>query len=142
MIAPQEVRFSTLSPLVASALPFPATSVRECPLENQSTASPSNLMFPTTKAQIPIGAKSGRIGLMHSGVFKALCRPRGRGQSEAFRDCLPAELGVTDAGNEGIDGTLLSAKGGLSVTVNESPSATSLTEKRVTDCHALGSFVA
>jgi len=49
-------------------------------------------------------ASSARFGgesaPMQGGVFNAPCRPRRRVQSEAFRDCLRAEVGHTSARKE------------------------------------------
>jgi len=45
------------------------------------------------------GAINSHSAPMQCGVFNAPCRPRGRAQSEAFRDRLPAELGHAAARN-------------------------------------------
>jgi len=100
----------------ALSLIFPTSRFRDRHLVNQSAASPQNLRFPGPKTQIPVGGGSNsHLALMHSGVFNMQCRPRGhasrtgrcrrplpsvaagRIESEAFRDCLPAEVGVTAA---------------------------------------------
>jgi hypothetical protein len=40
-----------------------------------------------------VGDGNRCLALMHHGVFNVSCQPLGRVQSEAFRDCLRAEVG-------------------------------------------------